>query len=197
MKTIIKEHCMKKTIKLNAIQRIVGIIAIAAVIGLAFTACEGPEGPTGPRGPAGGQGQPRTAKVVDAAGKEIGKSISGSTVSNGSYTFPVNMTTGEISGITLYATELNGGGTLVYYYSGYPNYIMMNNGDFYRCKNRDAEGYATDVSTVTSNSSLSSTSSSWYNYTSTGTYVEIEKIEGATITSIIGFVPTPPCRYEW
>jgi hypothetical protein len=44
---------MKKTIKLNAIQRIV-IIAIAAVIGLAFTACEGPEGPTGPQGPAGG-----------------------------------------------------------------------------------------------------------------------------------------------
>jgi hypothetical protein len=52
---------MKKTIKLNANQRLaaiqrIAIIAIAAVMALAFTTCEGAEGPMGPQGPAGGQG---------------------------------------------------------------------------------------------------------------------------------------------
>jgi hypothetical protein len=57
---------MKKTIKLNAIQRI-AIIAIAAVMALAFTTCEGAEGPMGPQGPAGGQGPQGPTGAADPA----------------------------------------------------------------------------------------------------------------------------------
>jgi hypothetical protein len=52
---------MKKTIKLNANQRLaaiqrIAIIAIAAVMALAFTTCEGPMGPQGETGATGGTG---------------------------------------------------------------------------------------------------------------------------------------------
>jgi hypothetical protein len=67
---------MKKTIKLNANQRLtaiqrIAIIAIAAVMALAFTTCEGAEGPMGPQGPAGGQGPQGESGRSDCAHEHL------------------------------------------------------------------------------------------------------------------------------
>jgi hypothetical protein len=134
----------------------------------------------------------------------------------------INLRTGAIESSSedrIYATEEDGLGTLfcyVNYAPDFPNYIffypvgyydnaiyqtVITAREYFRPKNRDPNGYPTDIERR-EYKSYRSYGRDWVNGTSSGypsplNSVEIEKIEGADLATFIGFEPTPPLRYAW
>jgi len=190
----------------NTIKRF-GIIAMVAIIGISMaafslTSCEGPEGPEGPQGPTG-----PLPRYVDAQGREVGvvlgsygtNSDNYPIINKNGYTFTMTASGAFTFATHLYATGTNGTGTLYHnLLITYPNYILKNNGEYYRYKNRDADGYVTEIKSVSYASSRSD-AGTWTN--SSGTLynsAELEKITEATDDAyFIGFTPEPPLRIVW
>jgi len=187
-----------------------GIIAVLVLCGIGMfasmylTGCD--TGTGGGGGGGGGTDHEPYQALVDAQGREVGVVLgttgTSTVVSKNGYTLLIRTTTGEISGYTIFATGTNGTGTVItlsYADSYYPNFIMKNNGEYYRFKNRDADGCPTGTS-YSSFASSRGDGSSWTNYTRTDleSYYEIEKITGATDdVYFIGFTPTPPLTVVW
>jgi len=194
----------------NTVKRF-GFIAIVAIIGLSMatlslTGCEGPEGPSGPEGPQGPAGG--MSHIYDKQGRDVGvilymNSSSQYVVNKNGYTFYISAAslTSQITSTTIRATETNGTGTLIcleIYAS--QNAVIKNNGEYYRYKDRDANGYINGTATVyTSYASYrDSTSTTWTNSSGTGARYEIEKITEATDDAyFIGFIPEYPLRIVW
>jgi hypothetical protein len=145
----------------------------------------------------------KAVSVVDATGRLVGTCLNGNIITSNNYSFLI-MLTGELAYLNfVYASEENGKGTLYgknQWYASYPNLVIrlgLEN-EYYRVKNRDAEGYPTTIIPSVSHQS-SYNHPSWSNYSSQATdVVELEKIAGATdISYFIGFTPTMPIEFKF
>ena len=178
-----------------------GFWIIGLLVLFAFTACEGPVGPAGPGGLPGQS----AITVVDAEGREIGMvvDVNANIVMKENYTFQINIFTAKIDGggANLFATGENGTGILFYGSNNvikFPNYIFANGLDetIYRPKNRNSDGFPTDMEIRTAQSTRSYAADNWTSSTASGNTVEVEEIF-LTQEQIIGFTPTPPLRFVW
>jgi len=179
------------------------VLAVVLISAMALSACEGPEGPMGQQGPSGSG-----IKIVDYTGKEVGIFIayvisapSYCLINNGNYTFFINESTGEIRGNIeyIYASGENQAGILYSSstnYSKYPNYIEKYNFGYFLAKNRNPTGHSQILEDITTASR--GDNAGWENRSDTGKRVLIEKLTAATDdSSIIGFIPVLPLRFEW